>query len=102
MTTHDHDHATVTCPVCGLARPDEEDHTDGPREYCADCWASLGGDLMEYSTGRYLGAATTEQAQASVCAAQYDGGAGVIILDGDGDVVPADRDDGTGWRCYVL
>ena len=91
---------TTTCPVCGATRPDGEGHTDGPREYCAGCWRDLDGDLYDYYTGDLIGPATTDQAQASVLAAQYDG-AGVIILDEDGDVVPADRDDGTGRRVYV-
>ena len=92
---------SITCPVCGVSRHDEEGYTDGPREYCADCWATLGGDLRDYATGDYLGPETTDQAQESALAAQYDGGAGVIVIDEDGDIVPADRDDGTGRRVYV-
>ena len=75
--------------------------TDPTTIACAGCWATLGGDLRDYNTGDYLGPATTEQAQESVLAAQYDGGAGVFIIDEDGDVVPDDRDDGTGRRVYV-
>lgn len=92
---------TITCTACGATRRDEEGHTDGPREYCADCWVDLDGDLHDYATGAHLGPATTAQAQASVLAAQDDGGAGVIVIDEDGDVVPDDLDDGRCRRVYV-
>ena len=43
---------------------------------------SLSLSLYNYTTGEFLRAATSEEAKASTEAAKYDGGAGVILVDG--------------------
>jgi hypothetical protein len=39
-------------------------------------------DLHNYNTGEYIREATDEECEASVKAAESDGGAGVIVVDG--------------------
>lgn len=55
---------------------------------CADCGATLKGQLIAYDSGDYIREATAEEYTESVHAADYDGGAGVILVDGR--------------RCYVM
>lgn len=52
-------------------------------------------DLRDYDTGDYIGEATEAQVRTSAEVAQIDGGAGVLCIDDDGDVVeqPAGRRD---------
>ncbi len=58
----------LTCPACGDQHQDSEGHTDGPREYHADCWHELSGNLMDYNTAEYIRPATVLEAQTSVLA----------------------------------
>ncbi len=45
-------------------------------------------DLYDADTAERIGPATAAQVEASDLAAQRDGGAGVILIDADGDVCP--------------
>lgn len=60
------------------------------------------GDLMDYQTGGFIREATRDERDASRDAASLDGGAGVILVDSDGDILRAD-DLGadSARRCYV-
>ena len=50
-------------------------------------YGSPSSDLMDADTGEYIGRATIAQVEASDRAAESDGGCGIILIDGDGDVV---------------
>lgn len=54
---------------------------------CADCGATLRGQLVSYDDGDYIREATVEEYRESLRAAEYDGCVGVIMVDGQ--------------RCYV-
>lgn len=59
-------------------------------------------DLHDYNTGSYIREATAAEREASEMAAQLDGGAGVILVSEDGDILEA-HDSGapSARRCYV-
>lgn len=60
------------------------------------------GDLMDYHTAAYIRAATRDERDASRDAAALDGGAGVILIDGDDDILRCDdRGADDARRCYV-
>ena len=98
MTTH-------TCPVCEKTNEDssEDGYVEGPREYHAECWGKLSGTLHDYDTAAELRRATVEESQSSIVAARSDGGAGVILVTVDGDLVePSHRAADDARRCYVV
>jgi len=81
-----------TCRNCGAW--DDDDDED----------AETFGDLLDYHTGAFMRPATREQRDASLDAARFDGGAGVILVDEAFRLVRPD-DDGDvmieAVRCYV-
>ena len=51
-------------------------------------FGSPSADLMDADTAEYIGRATAAQVEASDRAAEKDGGAGIILVDANGDVCP--------------
>jgi hypothetical protein len=59
--------------------------------------------LHDYNTGELIRYATREEAEASREQARHDGGAGVIMLDDEGAIVPEGAPDAdTARRVYVI
>ncbi len=59
---------TLTCPACGKQHTDSIGHTDGPREFHAECWDSLTGWIFT-NCDDYpfpIRNATTEECQAGL------------------------------------
>jgi hypothetical protein len=60
------------------------------------------GALMDFHAAFYIRQATIEERNASRDAAKHDGGAGVILVDEDGNVLRADdRGADSARRCFV-
>ena len=58
--------------------------------------------LYDYMTGDSIREATSEEIDASETAAKYDGGAGVILVADDGDLLyQYERGASDARRCYV-
>lgn len=55
----------------------------------SDLWAWPEADLYDADTGDKLGRATRGQVEASILAADKDGGAGIVLINEDGQVVGA-------------
>lgn len=60
-------------------------------------------NLYDYTTGDYIRNATAAEAAASEQAAEYDGGAGVILITDDGEIIEQHEQGNRSARsCYVV